>query len=150
MRRAATQTAKTVFEGVFGKGPDRVEKIYQLGQAVVEGATKATTTKGAQVANYSRRSFEDIAPPSFDIRNVENTMTSRMSSHDHDSDENKNPNYKTPKKPTSSPTEPKLALRQRQSQTPSTRAKRLGLIVAPTVGQPTPLATRLSFDDDYE
>lgn len=145
-RRSATKAAKTVLEGVFGKGPDRVEKMYQLGQAVangVEGATKATITKGY---HSSARSFEDIASPQsqFHISHVENPNTSRMSYNSYDSDEN--PNYKTPKKPTSS-TEPKLE-RRRQSQTPKTRAQRLSSIVAPTVGQPTPLAARLSFGDD--
>lgn len=151
MRRAATQTAKTVFEGVFGKGPDRVEKMYEMGKAAFEGATKETAKKGAEMVRSSRHSFEDILPTSspFHISHVKNPMTSRMSSHGHDSDENETPNYNTPKKPTPTTEPPKLPQRQRQS-TPKTRVLRLSSTVAPTVDQPTPLATRLSFDDDYE
>jgi hypothetical protein len=151
MRRAATQTAKKVLEGVFGKGPDRVEKMYEIGQAVakgVEGATKSTTAKGY---HSSARSFEDIASPQppFHISHVENPMTYRMSSHGHDSDENQTPNYKTPKKPTST-SEPKLSSRAKNSETPKTRALRLSSTVVPTVNQPTPLATRLSFGFDVD
>lgn len=142
--------AKTAFEILGKTSEERAKSVYDLLQAALDGAaTKETTKKGAQVANYSTRSFEDIAsPPSpFHISHVENTLTPRMSYHNYDSDENKNPNYKTPKKTTSS-TEPILPSRQRQSQTPNTRARRLSSIVAITVDQPTPLAARLSFGDD--
>lgn len=141
-RQSATKAAKKVFEEVFGKGPERVEKIYQMGKAAVEGATKETAKKGAEMVRSSRHSFEDILPTSspFHISHVENPMTPPMSSIVH---ETQNPTYKTPKKstPTNEPTLP-----HRTKQTPRTRFRRLSSAVVPTVENPVPLVKILDFE----
>jgi len=144
-RQSATKAAKKALEEVFGKGPERVEKIYQMGKAAVEGATKEAAKKGANIARSSRRSFEElVSPPSaFHIRDVEKQMTPPMSSRGHD--ENQNPNYNTPKK--STPTEPKLAPRTRPSETPKTRGWRLSSVVVPTAENPVPLVQKLDFEE---
>jgi hypothetical protein len=144
-RRSATEATKKVLKKVFGEGPDRVEKIYQMGKAAVDGATKEAAKKGAEIARSSRRSFEELVPTSspFHIRDVEKQMTPPMSSRGHD--ENQNPNYNTPKK--STPTdEPKLALRTRPSETPKTRVRRLSSVVVPTAQNPVPLVQKLDFE----
>jgi len=147
-RQGATKAAKEALKILGKTSEERAKSVYDLFEAAIDGATKGTAKKGAQVASSSTRSFEDISSPQtpFHISHVENPMTSRMSSH---SNENENPNYKTPKK--STPTnEPTLPLRTKHSDTPRTRVLRLSSTVAPTVDQPTPLATRLSFGDEYE
>ena len=143
-RQSATTAAKKVLEGVFGKGPERAEKIYQMGKTALEGATKETAKKGAEMVRSSRHSFEDILPTSspFHISHVENPMTPLMSSIGH---ETQNPNYKTPKK--STPTnEPTLPPRTKHSETPKTRFRRLSSAVVPTVENPVPLVKILDFE----
>lgn len=139
---AAKKAVKQALKQVLGEGPGRADKIFQMGKAAMEGATKETAKKGARVAHYSARSFEDIASPNqpFHISDIENPITYRMSSHGYDSDENQ---YETPQKPTSSG-QPMLQERTRQPETPNTRARRLGLIVVPTAHQPVSVVKMLN------
>jgi hypothetical protein len=129
------QSAKKALEEVFGKGPERVEKIYQMGKAAVDGATKEAAHKGAKIARFSRRSFAPTSS-SFHISHVTPPTSSR-------GDKNQNPNYKTPKKSTSTPAEPTLPPRTRPSETPKTRLKRLSTLAAPTQEHPTPVISNL-------
>ena len=143
-RQSATNAAKKALEQVFGKGLERVEKMYQMGKAAFEGATKETAKKGAEMVRSSRHSFEDILPTSspFHISHVENPMTPHMSSIGH---ETQNPTYKTPKK--STPTnEPTLPPRTKHSETPRTRFRRLSSVVVPTAQNPVPLVKILDFE----
>ena len=149
-RQGATKAAEKALKILGKTSEERAKSVYDLFEAAIDGATKKTAKKGAQVASSSTRSFEDISSPQtpFHISHVKNPMTSRMSSHGRDSDENEN-NYNTPKKSTST-SEPKLQRRQRQILTPNTRVMHLSSIVAPTMNTPTPVAAKLLFGDEYE
>lgn len=147
-RQGATKAAKKALLEILGNTPEeRAKSVYDLFQAAIDGVTKETAKKGAQVASSSTRSFEDIASPQspFHISHVKNPMTSRMSSHGRYSNENENPNYKTPKKPT--PTnKPTLPLRTKHSDTPRTRFRRLSSAVVPTAENPVPIVKTLDFE----
>jgi hypothetical protein len=114
---------KVVGEVIGKKGPDRVDKAWQVAQKVKEGLTPKSITK----FNYaeSPRSFASVLSPFRDEMH-------RHSFHDRAYND---AIHKTPTRPITNDEPPKLG-RVRHRETDEERRRRLGLSVAPTSNHP--------------
>ena len=97
------RVAKTAFDGIVGKGPDKLDKAKQVADAVLKGL--ATKSQGTPVTPGTARTFstptiDRLRIDDFDRRNITienpiqnlyNTPVKRKGSNDDDDDNNLNP-----------------------------------------------------------
>jgi len=120
---------------VMGEGPDRVDKLKQMAEAIGKGMTQSQTPEKFKPAVLAR---QFSASPSSPFRMM--SETPRRKYH------NANDDFKTPNKDASNSnaTPPKLGTRvRRPRETPEERRRRLGFSVAPTIENPTSVVGEL-------
>lgn len=119
---------------VMGEGPDRVDKLKQMAEAIEKSMTQSQTPEKFKPAVLAR---QFSASPSSPFRMM--SETPRRKYH------NVNDDFKTPNKDASSSnaTPPKLGTRVRHRETTEERRRRLGFSVAPTIENPTSVVGEL-------
>ena len=133
MHRAARAASKFASQ-VFGKGPERLNKLNQMKDAILKGAAK---NEGALRTTSSARSQQFAVDDSPRLR-IDPGM------HMMDLHDNNDTYYTTPKKSSENKTEvPILASRTRPEETLETRGTRLASFVAPTSHHPDPIVKTL-------
>ena len=134
-RRVSSAIVKGV-NAVMGKGPDRVDKLKQMAEAIGKGLSQSQTPEKFKPAVLAR---QFSASPSSPFRMV--SETPRRKHHNANANANANDDdFKTPNKgdSNSNVTPPKLGTRvRRPRETPEERRRRLGFSVAPTIENPT-------------
>jgi hypothetical protein len=135
MHRAASATGR-VFNKIIGKGFERVDKAWQLGDAIATGVAKSPLPEQFTPAKLSR-TFSASPSPSSPFRISETPRRSHAAAHDSE--------FKTPQKgkrdDDADNEHPHLGPRVRQ--TAEARILRLGFSMAPTMNDATNVVEEL-------
>lgn len=132
-RRVSSAIVKGV-NAVMGKGPDRVDKLKQMAEAIGKGLSQSQTPEKFKPAVLTR---QFSASPSSPFRMM--SETPRRKHHNANANDDDFA-FKTPNKDAlgSNATPPNLGTRvRRPRETPEERRRRLGFSVAPTIENPT-------------
>jgi hypothetical protein len=135
MFRAASAATGRVVNKVMGKGLERVDKLNQMREAMIKGATQSQPPETFTPAKFSR-TFG--ASPLSPYRMSETPRESHNANASH---------FKTPKKDvTDDEAPPQLGTRTRRRETQAERMRRLGFMVAPTVNDAPMVVRKLNLN----
>ena len=136
MFRAASKTTGRVVSNIMGKGFERVDKVKQIGEAILKGVTQSQSPEQFKHVVVMPRKFKFTA----------SSPSSPFLPH-HSTPE---PDFKTPTKghhAAANDSPPKLGTRSRRHrETPEERRQRLGFSVAPTTHNPHSIVVGQLFD----
>lgn len=131
MHRAASATGR-VFNKFMGKGPERVDKLNQMREAIIKGVTQSQLPEQFTPAKLSR-TFSASPSLSSPFRISETPIRSHNAVHDSV--------FKTPQKGKRDDADidehPRLGPRVRHRETAEERRRRLGFSMAPTMNDAT-------------